>query len=131
MKDKIYLIDSNIIIYHLNDEKIATEFLYNNFFKCAISQLTFIEVLSFNYEDEERLRIQSMLESFCIIDTTTNISLQAINNRAIKKIKIADNIIASTAQVNNFILVTRNTKDFNSINVKLFNPFEQEKDICK
>ncbi len=129
MKDKIYLVDSNIIIYHLNDEKIATDFLYNNFFKCAISQLTFIEVLSFNYDDEERLRIQSILESFCILDTTTNISLQAIKNSAIKKIKIADNIIASTAQVNDLTLVTRNTKDFNSINVKLVDPFEKEKDI--
>ncbi len=129
MKDKIYLVDSNIIIYHLNDEKIATDFLYNNFFKCAISQLTFIEVLSFNYDEEERLRIQSILESFYILDTTTNISLQAIKNRAIKKIKIADNIIASTAQVNDLTLVTRNTKDFNSINVKLVDPFEKEKDI--
>jgi len=32
-----YLLDSNIIIYHLNGEKIATDFIENNIESCAIS----------------------------------------------------------------------------------------------
>ncbi|MBA2882661.1 putative nucleic acid-binding protein [Desulfosalsimonas propionicica] len=32
-----HLLDSNIIIYHLNGEKIASDFLSDNISKCAIS----------------------------------------------------------------------------------------------
>lgn len=44
-------------------------------------------------------------------------------NRKIKKIKIPDNIIASTAQVNNLILVTRNGSDFNALDVQILDIF--------
>ena len=59
-----------------------------------------------------------------IIDTNKEISNQSILNRRLKKIKLPDNIIAATAQVNNLVLVTRNVKDFNALNIKLLNIFE-------
>lgn len=37
----------------------------------------------------------------------------------------ADALIAATAAVHNFILVTRNTRDFEDTGVALFNPWEQ------
>jgi predicted nucleic acid-binding protein len=37
-----YLVDSNIIIYHFNQESIATNFLRENYTQIAISQVTFI-----------------------------------------------------------------------------------------
>ena len=40
-----------------------------------------------------------------------------------KKVKLPDCLIASTAKSKNFILVTRNTKDFYNIGIELFNPF--------
>jgi len=125
MKDKTYLVDSNIIIYHLNNSSIATEFLQNSISISAISQLTFLEVLSFDFSSEEQQKVIELLEKFTILDTSKDISLQAIKN---KKIKLADNIIASTAQVYDLTLVTRNTKDFNQINVKILNPFLKEED---
>ena len=124
MKGKIYLVDSNIIIYHLNDEIVATNFLDKHLDECAISQLSFIEILSFDYTSEEKTRVKALLELFKIIDTSKEISLEAIKNREMKKIKIADNIIAATAQVHNLILVTRNKKDFTHIDIKILNPFE-------
>ncbi len=48
-----------------------------------------------------------------------------------KKIKLADNIIAATTQVYDLILVTRNTKDFSQIDIKILNPFIKEGLICK
>jgi len=107
-----YLVDSNIIIYHLNGENIATNFLKDNINNLSISRLTFIEVLSFEFSKNEKDDVLKLLRKFKIIDTSDNIALQAIKNREIKKIKLADNIIASTAQVYNMILVTRNIKDF-------------------
>jgi predicted nucleic acid-binding protein len=60
---------------------------------------------------------------FKIIDTTDAIALRAIENRTIKKIQLADNIIASTAQGDDLMLVTKNTKDFNGLNIQLLNIF--------
>ena len=43
-----YLIDPNIIIYYLNNDEIATNFLVKSFEKCGIFLITYIMVLSFN-----------------------------------------------------------------------------------
>lgn len=47
-----------------------------------------------------------------------------IKNRKDKKIKLADNIIASTAQVYDLILVTRNIDDFRGLKLNTYNPYE-------
>ena len=122
--DKKYLVDSNIIIYHLNNEPLATSFLENNIHLCTISQITYIEVLSFDFSIDEEKRVKELLENFEILDINKKISEKAIQNRKVKKIKIPDNIIASTSQVNNLKLVTRNTKDFTLLNIEMINPFE-------
>ena len=95
-----YLLDSNIIIYHFNNEKLATYFILKNIKECAISQITYIEVLSFNFTDDEEKQVKSFLEEFRIIDVNSTVSKQSVKNRKIKKIKMPDNIIVSTAQVN-------------------------------
>ncbi|CAM3839024.1 type II toxin-antitoxin system VapC family toxin [Arcobacter cloacae] len=118
-----YLIDSNIIIYHLNGEEIATNFLRENILNCFISRITFIEVLSFNFSINEKNDVINLLNTFTIIDTNEDISLQCLKNREIKKIKLPDNLIASTAQINNLILVTRNIKDFENLDIKVVNIF--------
>ena len=93
MREKRYLIDSNIIIYNLNQDDIASNFLLQNFQDSAISRVTFIEVLSFNFTPEVQRTIIEYLERFEIIDTDKSISIQASENRKIKKIKLPDNII--------------------------------------
>jgi len=118
-----YLIDSNIIIYHLNAESIATNFLKDNLENLYILRLTFIEVLSFDFTDEEKEQVIELLRKFEIIDTSDEIAIKCVENRKLKKIKLADNIIASTAQVNDLTLVTRNIKDFNNLNIKILNIF--------
>ena len=79
-KSKKYLIDSNIIIYHLNGEKIAIDFLESYFEESCISRLTFLEVLSFDFSNEDKKYVLKMLNSFEIIDTNENIILQALKN---------------------------------------------------
>ena len=120
----MYLVDSNIIIYHLNQDPIATTFLSENYEKIAISQITFVEVLSFSFSEESERDVRELLSTFDIIDVSQAVSNQAVKNRKLKKIKIPDNIIASTAMVNNLVLVTRNVKDFKVLEVEVFNPFE-------
>ena len=120
-----YLVDSNIIIYHLNGDDIATNFLITNKQYSAISIITYIEVLSFDFESEEaRARVRAFLDQFRIIDADKGVAVQALDNRMTKKIKLPDNIIASTAQMLGLILVTRNIKDFTSLVIEVLNPFE-------
>lgn len=119
-----YLLDSNIIIYHLNGEDISTKFISENRDVCAISRITYIEVLSFKFSVEEECDVKELLESFIIIDTNKEIAVQSIENTKLVKIKVPDNIIASTAQVNNMTLVTGNISDFHSLDVRMLNIFE-------
>jgi len=118
-----YLVDSNIIIYHLNGESTASNFLKQNHNNIAISIVTYLEVLSFNFDDDTQQDIEKLLESFAIINFTINVAKQAVKNRKITNIKVPDNIIASTAQIHNLILVTRNVKDFKSLNMEILNIF--------
>lgn len=121
-----YLLDSNTIIYHLNGEELATLFISDNKSQCAISLVTYIEVLSFSFTEEQEKDIKTLLEGFKIIDVHKAVAIQAIENRKLKKIKVPDNIIAATAQVNNLILVTRNVTDFNSLAIEVLNIFETD-----
>lgn len=119
-----YLLDSNIVIYHLNGETIATDFISEKREQCAISRITYIEVLSFELTPVEENSIKELLESFTIIDTNREIAFQCIKNRKERKIKVPDNIIVSTAQVYNLEIVTRNTADFASLDVSLLDIFK-------
>ena len=119
-----YLVDSNIIIYHLNNEPIATKFLSQNYQNIAISQITYVEVLSFPFSQEEEKDVKKLLSKFIIIDINQSISNQAIQNRKIKKNKLPDNLIASTAMLNGLILVTRNIKDFKALDIEVLNIFD-------
>ncbi|MCG3702296.1 PIN domain-containing protein [Aliarcobacter butzleri] len=79
--------------------------------------------MSFDFNEFERSSVIDLLNNFTIIDTSENIALQCLKNREKKKINLPDNIIASTAQVNDLILVSRNIKDFKDLDIKLLDIF--------
>ncbi len=120
-----YLIDSNIFIYHLNGEDIASSFLQNHQFYSAISRITYIEVLSFYFDSiEQENDVKKLLAQFELLELNQEIADQALSNRKRKKIKMADNIIAATAQLYDLILVSRNINDFKALDITILNPFE-------
>jgi len=118
-----YLIDSNIIIYYLNGDNIVKTFLENHTSQCAISLVSYYEILNFNFTEEEEIIVKSFLSTFEILTISQNIINKAIENRKIKKIKMADNFILATTQLFNLTLVTRNEKDFNAFHITIYNPF--------
>ncbi len=119
-----YLIDSNIIIYHLNGDKRATDFICKNIKISSISRISYIEILSFDFNKKDVLSVKKMLNLMNIFDTSDAIANQCIINRKVLKIKIPDNLIASTAQVNGLVLVTRNVQDFKSLDIQLMNIYD-------
>jgi len=121
-----YLVDTNIIIYYLDEEAKAINFIDNNIRHCAISIITFLEVLSFGYTQNEANKIREFLELFKIFDIDRKITDMAIANYQTKKIKVADNLIASTAQYYNLTLVTRNVKDFRNIELNIINLYDEK-----
>jgi predicted nucleic acid-binding protein len=120
----MYLVDSNIIIYHLNGENIATNFLLDNSQNIIISFISTIEILSFAYSDEAKIQVEQLLNTFRRIDIDDSIIRTTIKLRLEKKIKLPDCIIAATAIEHNLSLVTRNIKDFEYIEtLPIINPF--------
>lgn len=119
-----YLLDSNIIIYYLNGDENIHFFIKENHHICAISFISYYEVLTYDFSHEEELAVRKFLDGFEILFISKNIVNKAIENRKIKKIKIADNFILATAQAYSLDIVTRNTKDFTSFTKNIINPFD-------
>lgn len=110
MKAK-YLVDTVIIIDHLNGIKKATDWLLKNSEISLISVITRAEVLS-GTEDNEKSSISSLLDKFECLSITKEISDLAAELRQKNGWKLPDAFQAAFAKKNKLFLVTRNTKDF-------------------
>ncbi|MCF8242498.1 MAG: PIN domain-containing protein [Melioribacteraceae bacterium] len=110
MKGK-YLIDTVILIDHLNGIKKATEWLKKNK-NSFISPITRAELLV-GAEETEKHSIKLLLDSFETLSINNEIADLAAELRKKHRLKLPDAIQAAIAVINKVKLVTRNTKDFN------------------
>ena len=125
----MYLLDTNILIYHLNKsipvqsiEKIR-QILKNHF---NISIISKMELLGFRrHSPQSYKKSESFLENAVIIGLDDEIVDTVIQLRRNKRIKLPDAIIAATARVNQWTLVTRNENDFSGIELTILNPFAE------
>lgn len=107
-----YLVDTVIIIDHLNGIKKATDWLVKNADgSTVISVITRAEVLS-GAEENEKSSISTLLDKFECLAITKEISDIAAELSQKKGWKLPDAFQAALAKKNNLLLVTRNTKDF-------------------
>lgn len=117
-----YLLDTNMLIYYLEDREPAAIFIERHKKECAISLINYYEVLNYDMTVSHEETIRGFLESFEILPLTKHIVEQALQNRKQKKIKMADNFILSTAQAHDLKIVTNNGKDFERF-ITCINPF--------
>ena len=125
----MYLLDTNILVYHLNKsipvqsiEKIR-QILKNHF---NISIISKMELLGFRrHSPQSYKKSESFLENAVIIGLDDEIVDTVIQLRRNKRIKLPDAIIAATARVNQWTLVTRNENDFSGIELTILNPFAE------
>jgi len=116
-----YLLDTNIIIYYLNGDEKAINFVDKNLKISAISSITYLEILVFSYDEEQDQQVRDFLELFKIYDIEREVLDIAINTYRKKKVKMADNIIGSTAKFHDLTLVTRNVDDFKNMELDILN----------
>ena len=123
-----FLLDTNSVIYYTNDDlpQKASDFLDKEIPKgIYLSVISEIELLGFNTPTErEALIVESFVTGSSVIPLIRPIILKTIDIRKAYKIKLPDAIIAATALVYDFTLISRNDEDFRKITgLKYINPF--------
>ena len=111
------VLDSNVIIF-ASKQKIDIDKLLNQFDSFHVSIIAYMEVYSYEFEDDkERKLIDDLFESIEIIDVNIEIAEQAINYRKnkIRKIKLPDAIILATTKYLEADLITDDWDDFEGI----------------
>ena len=106
-----FLLDSVIVIDHLNAIAPATSFLSQHGAACALSVITRAEVLAGFTEATEPLALE-LLDTFATLPLTREGADLAARLRRTQRWKLPDAIQAAIAIGNGLTLVTRNTRDF-------------------
>jgi len=104
--------DTNILVdfLHGSADAAAELALYQS---PSISVVSWIELMvGANSQTEAAAR--TFLQSFTLLEIDSKIAERVVTIRKLKRIKLPDAIIQATAQVHQCLLVTRNTKDFDS-----------------
>ena len=108
------LLDSVILIDHLNGIRQATEWLASEEWSLlAISAITRAEVLN-GASQEESLHIASLLDSFHCLPLDARTADRAAHYRREFRLRLPDAFQAAVAESNQLEFVTRNTRDFGS-----------------
>jgi predicted nucleic acid-binding protein len=115
----MYLLDTNAVINYLGDTLPARAMQFMNAIvddNCNISVITKMETLGFAFKSiaEERT-METFISGSNVLVINDEIVNKTIAIRKTKKIKLPDAIIAATALVYGFILISRNTSDFTNI----------------
>jgi predicted nucleic acid-binding protein len=117
------LIDSNILLEYIgnllpeNASGFINEVLSEDF---NISVINAIEVLGHHSATKDVADFLDLANQF---ELSQQVVKETTNLRILYKIKLPDAIIAATAIVHNFVLLSRNVKDFEKINgLKFSNP---------
>ncbi len=112
---KGYLIDTNVLIDAQSKKlsefatKRLAEIINEQF---AVSVITYIEFLGYKYATSAMKDFIGLAD---VITLDKKVINETINIRQNNKIKLPDALIAATAIAHDYVLITRNIKDFNSI----------------
>lgn len=105
------LIDSDVLIDYLQGVLTAKKEIARYSHAC-ISVISWAEVMVGASNEKEETVCRSFLDRFNILDVTLEIAEKAFVIKRKNKIKLPDALIWATAQQEDCLLVTRNTKDF-------------------
>jgi len=116
------LFDTNILIDFTHGIPGAQKELLR-YSSRAISIITWIEILA-GVPPNQEAETRGFLTTFRVTPITSEISERAITIRRESRIKLPDAIILATAEIEDFLLITRNTKDFKESNPRIRVPYK-------
>jgi len=110
-----YLLDTNVVLDFMGrklpeNSKVLLSKIIDD--QINISAINKMELLGFKYVEQNLIAFVDFSEVYHIDDEIID---KTIELRKKYKIKLPDAIIAATAIVNNFILISHNIKDFQKI----------------
>ena len=122
------LLDSNIAIYLIkggldkHTEQAIRNATASGF---NISVISKIELLGFAFPtDDVKIKTERLIAQCSIFPLNDEVVTKTIELRQQYRVKLPDSIIAATAIVHDFTLISRNDKDFSIIKeLSYFNPF--------
>ena len=127
--DERFIIDTNIIIYYLDNkipnEQISkmTRIFLESFNLSTISVIELLGWQKLNEFDKAKMELFLSKANVHFVDLLTQ--LKSIEIKQKRKIATPDTIIAATALLHGYTVVTRNVDDFSKIDgIKIFNPFK-------
>ena len=113
---KGYLIDTNAVIDYLDDKLPTKTNAFIDGIYPNISVITRIELLAWPGASEPQTQVlQNFVDISGVFNLNEEIVIKTISIRKSHKTKLPDAIIAATALVNEFTIITRNTVDFKHI----------------
>jgi hypothetical protein len=124
---KGYLIDTNIFTLYTQGElsekgNTLLDGILDSF-SCQISVITRMELLSWNTDEETTNLIYEFIRLSKEFSLTEEVIIKTAEMRRNKKIKLPDAVIATTAMINDLILISDNDKDFGKIeHLRYVNP---------
>jgi hypothetical protein len=106
------LFDTNILIDYLSGVfKARTEL--ERYRDRAISVITWMEVMAGTTSADEA-QVRAFLSTFRTVPITSDVAERSFLLRRKKNLKLPDAIIRATAEVEDRLLVTRNSRDFDA-----------------
>lgn len=125
----MYLLDTNVVVHYLDKSLPLKSIDFLNQFideDCYVSVITQMEALGFNFKNSAEKNVTEVfIENSIILDLNSEVVQRTIAIRKSRKIDLPDAIIAATAIVYDFTLITQNMKDFEKIQkIKVINSFE-------
>jgi predicted nucleic acid-binding protein len=125
---KGYLIDTNVVIGYLNNKlPMQGMGVMNTIIDDTpnISVITKIEVLRFNTSADIYKVLEDFISESVVLNLNDFVVEKTISICKAHRIKLPDAVIAATALVQGFTLITRNIIDFKNISgLELLNPWD-------
>ena len=123
-----YLLDTNTAIYFLEGALPAASLPFMQSVlnvECNLSIITKIELLGWQFPSAQKESdATDFVNASTVFGLTDDIANETINIRKSVKIKLPDAVIAATALINGFELISRNEADFKKIpGLVVVNPF--------
>ena len=115
--------DTNILVDYLNGRDEAAEELAR-FGQRLISQITWMEVLVGCRGEEEERVVREFLAGFSVVPIGQEIAEAAVVLRRDNRLRLPDAIILGTAECQQALLVTRDTKAFSASNPVVRVPYQ-------